>query len=232
MKKRYIFLLSVIIVSIICCFIFLFRNYENNDNSLIQKSSNLNSEIESIKDNENKTYVLESSIDAEYLTGDIEELYNKYASVVVVADYIEDNKTEIQKNGTPFTFSKFRIKKVIKNESNQELGDIIEVRRMGGTITLQQLIDSRSEEFAEKLGVKGISREEAEKSLVKFFCDDFINDKNLDEHKTRLLMLSYDENTNSFMIEENSLGMLSYNEGDNTVFDYKTGEYTTFSFLK
>lgn len=178
-----------------------------------------------------KTYYLNIPVIIDYVTGDIEELYKK-SSVVVIADYIEDEYTELKNNSLPQTLSKFKIKKIIKNETNNNLGSELLAERIGGTVSLKELISSKGLEYCKANIDANISEDNAEKCIVKLYHDDFLNDKNIYEHSTRLLMLNYNENTGNFVINQNSYGMLSYNEEDDTAFDINSQKYVKYSFLQ
>lgn len=189
------------------------------------------SEINYASEIDDELVTLEVSVDASYKTGDIEELY-KDSSVVAIADYVEDKETIIEKNDSPYTLMVFSIKKIIKNDSAVKIGNKVITKKMGGTITVQQLLEARDAAFAEKLGVNNLTKEEKNSKYVKFYNNTNLGDKDLKEHKTRLLFLNYDEKNEYFVIVQDDYGMLSYNEENNTAFDITNQGYKEYSFLK
>lgn len=198
----------------------------------LKNSKSINSEQQkTILNKTNDNIVLEVTMESSYRTGSIEELYNDSA-VVLIAEYLSDVKTDIKTTGNPNTYSSFKVKKILKNESEQKINDTIIARRMGGTVTLKELLDVRSPEYAKKMGVDNLSEEQINTSLVKFTNNDELGDKSLNECKTRLLLLNYDKETNDFVIMQNDYGMLSYDENTNTAFDVNGHENIQYSFLK
>ena len=132
----------------------------------------------------------------------------------------------------PQTLSKFKIKKILKNESNKDLGSEVLAQRIGGTVSLKELIEVKGLEYCKSNVDEGITEENSENCVVKLYHDDFLNDKSIYEHRTRLLMLNFDENLGKFVVNQNSFGMLSYNEDDGTAFDFNTLKYVKYSFLQ
>lgn len=182
--------------------------------------------------NDNKVvYYSNIPVIIDYVTDDIEELY-KRSSVVVIADYVDDENTELNSGSLPQTLSKFEIKKILKNESNKDLRSEVLAQRIGGTVSLKELIEVKGLEYCKSNVDEGITEENSENCVVKLYHDDFLNDKSIYEHKTRLLMLNFDENLGKFVVNQNSFGMLSYNEDDGTAFDFNTLKYVKYSFLQ
>lgn len=228
-KKNYIYISILVAIALGIVII------NNNGKEIFSLKGNREkqnfSEITNTTKNEDKEIILEVSLDASYKTGDIEELY-KDSSVVVIADYIGDEKTIIEKNNTPFTLSKFKVKKIIKNGTTTKIGNEVTAKKMGGVITVQQLLDARDPAFAEKIGINKLSKEERKSKYVKFFSNANLGDKDLEKHKTRLLFLNYDKENECFVIVQDDYGMLSYNEDTNTAFDITNQSYKQYSFLK
>lgn len=181
--------------------------------------------------NDDENVILEVTMQNSYKTGDIEELY-KDSSVVLIAEFLSNGKTEIKNNGIPNTYISFKIKKVLKNDSGIELGDKIDAKRTGGTVTVQELIAARGPEYAKKMGIDNMSKVAVQNKLVKFVNSDNLGDKSLTEWKTRLLMLTYDKEDNSFVIMQDEYGMLSYDETTNKAFGIKEGKNVEYSFLE
>lgn len=179
----------------------------------------------------NKNIILNVTMENSYKTGNINELYDDSA-IVLIADFVNDEKTEIKYNGVPNTFSKFNIKKVLKNDSGVKLSNQIQIRRRGGIVTLKQLLNSRGEEYIKKMGVDNLSKEQIETGLVEFKNNNNLGDKDLNEWKTRLLLLNYNKDDNTFILMQDDYGMLSYDENNNTAYDFNSGEYIRYSFLK
>lgn len=224
MKKKII--IPVVVLSIFGLS-YLSTNLIQKNFSTPNESNNTNF----IKNNEKDEYFLTINGDATYRTGDINKLYES-ADIVLVADYQFDEETIIEKNQAPKTIASFKVNKILKNNMQSEVSDTIRVQYSGGVITLKQLLDSRDEAFARKLGVNNISNEEASRLKVQFNIDGELGDKNLKEHKTRLLLLHYNKESNLYEAIQNRYGMLSYNSSDNTAFDIQSGRYITYSFLK
>lgn len=205
----------------------------NHKNNLLKSKSNLENNLqEEINTNYNKdNIILNVTMESSYKTGNIEELYDD-SSVVLIADFVADEKYIINDNGIPNTYSLFKVKKILKNESGKKISDTIYVKRTGGIVTLKQLIDARGEEYAKKMGINNLSKEKIENGLVEFKNNTNLGDKNLTEWKTRLLMLTYNKSDDTFSVMQDDYGMLSYNEKNNTMFDFNTKEYLKHSFLK
>ena len=226
MKKIILFILCLFLISLLLILKFVgIKQYNKNENSF--EPITIKEEI--IDDNEDYFMVVNGN--ATYRTDDINELYNK-ADLVVIADYINDKNVSIQKNASPITLSTFKIIKTIKNNLDFKLKENIEVQYIGGVITLKQLLDSRDESFASKLGLDKNTITDSSNLKVQFNIDSELGDKSLKEHKTRLLLLSYNTHKNVFEAIQNGYGMLSYNLTDNTAYDFKNGKYIAYSFLK
>lgn len=179
--------------------------------------------------NDDENVIFEVTMNNSYKTGDIEELY-KDSTVVLIGEFLSIGKTEIKNNGIPNTYISFKIKKVLKNNSGVELGDEIDAKRTGGTVTVQELIAARGIEYVKNMGIKNV--ETVQDKLVKFNVSNNLGDKSLTEWKTRLLMLTYDKEDNSFVIMQDEYGMLSYDETTNKAFEIKEGKNVEYSFLE
>ena len=179
--------------------------------------------------NDDENVIFEVTMNNSYKTGDIEELYEDSA-VVLIGEFLSMGKTEIKNNGIPNTYISFKIKKVLKNDSGVELGDEIDAKRTGGTVTVQELIAARGIEYVKNMGIKNV--ETVYDKLVKYNVSNNLGDKSLDEWKTRLVMLTYDKEDNSFAIMQDEYGMLSYDEATNKAFGIREGKNVEYSFLK
>jgi len=226
MKNKIIF--CILIVLFIGIFALSFKHYK----SIIKDNLNYNTNANLINDqsnnNDEEDYYLVVNGNATYKTGDINKLYDN-ADLVVIGEYLNDVEVNIKKNSTPTTISSFKIKKIIKSNIDFKLADTINVKYSGGVITVKQLLDSRDQDFAIKMGLDKMSNYETSNLKVKFNIDSELGDKPLNEWKTRLLLLTY--NNNQFDVLQNGYGMLSYNADNNTAYDIKTSKYITYSFL-
>lgn len=173
--------------------------------------------------------IFEVTMNNSYKTGDIEELYEDSA-VVLIGEFLSIGKTEIKDNGIPNTYISFKVKRILKNDSGVELGDVIDAKRTGGTVTVQELIAARGIEYVKNMGIKNI--ENVQGKLVKFSVSNNLGDKSLDEWKTRLVMLTYDKEDNSFAIMQDEYGMLSYDGATNKAFGVKEKKNVGYSFLE
>lgn len=228
-NKKVLYITTFVIIALVLSIAVKVGINLSSSNSNSENRANLsNEEIQKIDE---KSIILEVSLDASYKTGDIEELYDD-ASIVLVAEYVGDKKTIIEKNNTPFTLSIFKIKKIFKNDTKVKIDDEIITKKTGGIITVQQLLDARGTDFAKKIGADGLSKTESKSKYVKFYTNNNLGDKSLDEHKTRLLFLNYDERDGNFIIIQDDYGMLSYDEFTNTAFDIDNQNYKKYSFLK
>lgn len=226
-NKKIIYLGIFLLVFVVGTVVIL--NNVNKDKML--KETDNGQENIPVSKNEDENVILEVTMQNSYKTGDIEELY-KDSSVVLIAEFLSNGKTEIKNNGIPNTYISFKIKKVLKNDSGIELGDKIDAKRTGGTVTVQELIAARGPEYAKKMGIDNMSKVAVQNKLVKFVNSDNLGDKSLTEWKTRLLMLTYDKEDNSFVIMQDEYGMLSYDETTNKAFGIKEGKNVEYSFLE
>lgn len=203
-----------------------------NNKETLFKSTLENKEKNALISSENEdNIILNVTMEASYKTGNIEELYED-SPVVLIAEFLRDEKTEIKYNDIPNTYSSFKIKQIIKNESGVKLGDEILVKRAGGVVTFQQLLDARGPEYAKKIGADNISKEKTKTGLVKFSHNNNLGDKSLNECKTRLLMLNYDKTDDTFVVMQDDYGMLSYDEKANTAFGIGDKKNIEYSFLQ
>lgn len=223
-KKNIIYLCGLFTIFIIGIVFVTVNNKEN----FLEKSPINNDSNNTILTNKN--IILSVTMENSYKTGNINELYDD-STIVLIADYVNDEKTEIKYNGVPNTISKFNIKKVLKNDSGVKLSNQIQISRRGGVVTLKQLLNSRGEEYVKKMGVDNLSKEQIETGLVEFKNNNNLGDKDLNEWKTRLL-LNYNKDDNTFILMQDDYGMLSYDENNNTAYDFNSGEYIRYSFLK
>lgn len=200
-----------------------------NKDKMLKEADNKQENIP-VSKNEDENVILEVAMQNSYKTGDIEELY-KDSSVVLIAEFLSNGKTEIKNNGIPNTYISFKVKRILKNDSGIELGDKIDAKRTGGTVTVQELIAARGPEYAKKMGINNMSKAAVQNKLVKFVNSDNLGDKSLTEWKTRLLMLTYDKEDNSFVIMQDEYGMLSYDETTNKAFGINENNNIEYSFL-
>ena len=229
MKNKKILIIIIFILLFIS--IFVFKNYFSLKNRNLDYNYIYNEEYSNNNDDYEDEYYLTVNGNATYKTNDINIIYND-ADLVIIGEYTNDVDVSIKKNSTPITLSSFKVNKVIKNKLNLDLSNSINVKYSGGVITVKQLLDSRDQDFALKLGLDKLSNTDTNNLKVKFDIDSELGDKPLKKWKTRLLLLAYNKNTNQFEAIQNGYGMLSYNSNDNTAFDIKTKEYITYSFLK
>lgn len=225
-NKKIIYLGIFLLVFVVGTVVIL--NNVNKDKML--KETDNGQENIPVSKNDDENVILEVTMQNSYKTGDIEELY-KDSSVVLIAEFLSNGKTEIKNNGIPNTYISFKIKKVLKNDSGIELGDKIDAKRTGGTVTVQELIAARGPEYAKKMGIDNMSKVAVQNKLVKFVNSDNLGDKSLTEWKTRLLMLTYDKEDNSFVIMQDEYGMLSYDETTNKAFGISEKSNIEYSFL-
>ena len=223
---------KIIFCILILLFIVIFTLFLKHYKSITKDKLNYNTNLNLINNQSNNTdeedYYLVINGNATYKTSDINKLYDN-ADLVVIGEYLNDVEVNIKKNSTPTTISSFKIKKVIKSNIDFKLTDTINVKYSGGVITVKQLLDSRDQDFAIKMGLDKMSNYETSNLKVKFNIDSELGDKSLNEWKTRLLLLNY--NNYQFDVLQNGYGMLSYNPDDNTAYDIKTSKYITYSFL-
>ena len=225
-KNKIIF--CILILLFIVIFTLTFKHYKSITKDNLNHNTNVNLINNQSNNTDEEDYYLVVNGNATYKTGDINKLYDN-ADLVVIGEYLNDVEVNIKKNSTPITTSSFKIKKVIKSNIDFKLTDTINVKYSGGVITVKQLLDSRDQDFAIKMGLDKMSNYETSNLKVKFNIDSELGDKSLNEWKTRLLLLTY--NNYQFDVLQNGYGMLSYNPDDNTAYDIKTSKYITYSFL-
>ena len=165
-----------------------------------------------------------------YPTSNPEDLF-EMANLVVIANFVEDVETEINENEVPFTISKFNVQSIIKNTGNFAIGEDILTKRSGGTISLQQLLNARDDDFAEKIGANDLTTAQKSSAKVRFKSES-IGDQSIEEEDTRLLFLHKAEGEEYFTIIANDYGMLSYNNTTKKAFNAKENNYSSYSFLE
>lgn len=153
------------------------------------------------------------------------------ANLVVIANFVDDVETQIAENGVPFTISKFNVQSIVKNTGNFTIDGDILTKRSGGTVSLQQLLNARDDDFAEKIEADNLTISQKNSAKVRF-KNESIGDLSLEDEDTRLLFLHKDENEEYFTIISNDYGMISYDNTTNKAYNAEENTYSSYSFLK
>lgn len=165
-----------------------------------------------------------------YRNSSPENLY-EMANLVVIANFVDDVETQIAENGVPFTISKFNVQSIVKNTGNFTIDGDILTKRSGGTVSLQQLLNARDDDFAEKIEADNLTISQKNSAKVRF-KNESIGDLSLEDEDTRLLFLHKDENEEYFTIISNDYGMISYDNTTNKAYNAEENTYSSYSFLK
>ena len=165
-----------------------------------------------------------------YRNSSPENLY-EMANLVVIANFVEDVETQIAENGVPFTISKFNVQSIVKNTGNFTIDGDILTKRSGGTVSLQQLLNARDDDFAEKIEADNLTISQKNSAKVRF-KNESIGDLSLEDEDTRLLFLHKDENEEYFTIISNDYGMISYDNTTNKAYNAEENTYSSYSFLE
>ena len=165
-----------------------------------------------------------------YRNSSPENLY-EMANLVVIANFVDDVETQIAENGVPFTISKFNVQSIVKNTGNFTIDGDILTKRSGGTVSLQQLLNARDDDFAEKIEADNLTISQKNSAKVRF-KNESIGDLSLEDEDTRLLFLHKDENEEYFTIISNDYGMISYGNTTNKAYNAEENTYSSYSFIK
>lgn len=184
----------------------------------------------SYQENGETKEIIEATISADYAVIKPEDLY-EYSDIVLEVEYLKDVKTVLNESGTPFTTSEFKINKILKNTTNNNLENTIQAKYSGGTVPLTQLLSLKDESFKEKLGIGAVEMARAGSIQVRYSSEN-IGDKSLEEDKNRIIFVNYNENTNDYSIVSDKYGMISYNSSSNKAFDVFSKSEKQFTFLK
>lgn len=182
------------------------------------------------QENEEKPEIIEATISADYAVIKPEDLY-EYSDIVLEVEYLKDIKTVLNEIGTPFTTSEFKINKVLKNTTNNNLENTIQAKYLGGTVSLTQLLAVKDEAFKEKIGISTVEMSRASSIQVQYSSAN-TGDKSLQENKNRIIFVSYNESTNDYSIVSDKFGMISYDNSSNKAYDILTKTEKQFAFLK
>lgn len=201
---------------------------------IIYNSENKKADFDNTKDqvtndNSNSNVVYTISGINDYLYTDPGDLY-KVSDVVVIGYYVKDIKTYASSIGEPNTISEFRIKEIVKGNTNNST---IDVRYLGGKITLSDYIATQSVEQLSKNGLDKIDKSLAEKQYVEYVDLEApielvksISDSGDNEY---MLFLKYDEKNNVYVACADGYSILKVND-KGYLYSYTSKEYKAVDF--
>lgn len=196
--------LSVLIIS------FVFLNYFNSYNNLNNNSNNNSNSNNSNNSNDNNSQseiIYEITKSADYVATSIEDLY-KNADLVFIGSRNRDNKTFVGINGLIITESNCNVKKIIKGNYNDLT---ININYYGGTIKLDEYMNSFSEEQILKKGLNEFDTETRKTKFVGYSLSktSVLFENNIFEY---LIFVNYDQERNMYFVMSDAYGVRKINE--------------------
>ncbi|MGE5456550.1 MAG: hypothetical protein ACM3O4_05570 [Ignavibacteriales bacterium] len=199
--------LSVLILS------FVFLNYSNlhknlnNDSNDNSNNNNNNNNNNSNDNNSQLEVIYKITKSADYVATSIEDLY-KSADLVFIGTKNKDNKTFVGINGLIITESNCNVKEIIKGTY---YNNNININYYGGTIRLDEYINSLSEEQIRKKGFNEFDIETRKTKLVGYPLSktSVLFENNIIEY---MIFVNYDQERNMYFVMSDAYGVRKINE--------------------
>lgn len=182
-----------------------------------------NEELQDNKSNmEGQEVAYKVNIEPDYLYMYPKDLYET-STLVVIASFKSNVKTYMDSSEMAYTIAKFKIENVLKGKETKKN---IDIKYMGGSISLKEFLENKTEEQIKKYGLENV---DATGKYVEFSDPDKL--VKLDKNKEYVLFLNQDNSGKSdYIAVSNGYSILEVVDGK--IYDEKTSSYISIESLK